>query len=231
MVTGATGDAAERSANTLVDAGSRTGASRFVPSAGPLSVAVDGPGLFVFEDHGHRLFSRLGDFRIDDQGRLLDGAGRQAVGFRPTRSGDAQAAAPIAVDAADIAAHRFDSYRFDENGVLSGVIHRVDGRSKRRREEAVPLARLALAVFPVPERLARVDETSLVATRAAGIPLLMRPGEKGTGLLRAHSLAAGAVDIQADLNTLWVLRRKGELATALAGASDACTRTALGLVR
>jgi flagellar hook protein FlgE len=95
----------------------------------------------------------------------------------------------------------------------------------------VPLARLALAVFPVPERLARADETALAATRAAGQPLLVRPGEKGTGLLRTHSLAAGAVDIQSDLNKLWVLRRKGELATALTSASDACTRTALGLVR
>jgi hypothetical protein len=44
-------------------------------------------------------------------------------------------------------------------------------------------------------------------------------------------VAGGAVDIEADLQKLWLLRRKGELDTALAAASDECVRTALGLVR
>ena len=106
-IPGATGDAADRAADVLVDAGAQTGADRFAPSTAPLAVAVDGPGLFVLRDGDRTIYSRLGDFRIDASGRLVDGHGRTVVGFKRAAGGWAAAAMPIVVSA--------DQVRVQEN--------------------------------------------------------------------------------------------------------------------
>ena len=226
-VEGGLGDSLDRVPGMLVDAGAMSGADRFVPNPAPLAVAVDGPGLFVLQDGSSRVYSRLGDFQLDEHGYLVDRAGRAVVGFPEGH----EVATAIAVSAADVASKRFTSYKIDERGVLYGVVHKPGSRWRKPIDVAVPIARLALAMFPVPERLARADQTTLTATSAAGVPLIVTPGNSGAGSLRSHVLAAAAVDIQGDLRKLWTLRRSGELAAALAGASDECTRTALGLVK
>ncbi len=228
---GATGDAADRAADVLVDAGAQTGADRFAPSTAPLAVAVDGPGLFVLRDGDRTIYSRLGDFRIDASGQLVDGHGRSVVGFKRAAGGWAAAALPIVVSVPSQGSRELPTYRIDEDGVLSTVDIRFEGRTKRRRETVTPVARLAIALFPAPERLQRFGDAGFTATRAAGAPQTTSPGVAGAGTLRAHVVAAGAVNLEGDLHRLWILRRKAELDVALAGASDACVRTALGLVR
>jgi flagellar hook protein FlgE len=230
-IPGATGDAADRAADVLVDAGAQTGVERFAPSTAPLAVAVDGPGFFVLRDGERTIYSRLGDFRIDESGRLVDGHGRTVVGFERASGGWAAAAMPIVVSAQNQGSNVPPTYRIDESGVLSTVDIRYEGRTRRRRETITPVARLAIALFPAPERLQRFGDAGFVATRAAGTLQTASPGVAGAGTLRAHVLAAGAVNLEGDLHKLWMLRRKAELDVALAGASDACVRTALGLVR
>lgn len=230
-VAGASGDAPDRGEGVLIEGSAPSGIDRFIPSTAPLAVAIDGGGLFVLQGGARYVYSRLGDFRIDDAGRLIDGAGRTVEGFR--LSGDARRAEPqpIAVAAQDIQSKRFASYRIDKDGVLLGIEHRVERRWGRRHEVSVPIAQLALALFPAPERLARLGAAAFAATPAAGPPVFAVPGEAGRGSLREHVVAAGAVDIEGDLRKLWMLRRRGEITAALASASDACVRTALGLVR
>lgn len=227
-VPGAAGNAVDRGAGVLVDAGAQTGADRFVPSTAPLAVAIDGPGLFVLGDGAARRFGRLGDFRLDDNGRLIDGAGRSVMGYIIERGVQRAELAPIEIPPGS---KGYASYRIDERGILSGVVRTTQARTGRTHDTQVPLARIALAVFPVPQRLQRADATTFQASREAGTPAMVSPGEGGAGPLRAHVVAAGAVDIEADLRELWLLRRKGELGAAIAAASDECVRTALGLVR
>jgi flagellar hook protein FlgE len=230
-IPGATGNDADRSADVLVDAGAQTGAERFAPSTAPLAVAEDGPGFFVLRDGERTIYSRLGDFRIDDSGRLVDGHGRTVVGFKRAAGGWATAALPVVVSGPDQGSRVPPTCKIDEYGVLSTVDIRYEGRTRRRRETDTPVARLAIALFPAPERLQRFGDAGFVATRAAGALQTTSPGVAGAGLLRAHVVAAGAVNLEGDLRKLWMLRRKAELDVALAGASDACVRTALGLVR
>jgi flagellar hook protein FlgE len=227
-VAGATGNAADRGADVLIDAGTQTGADRFVPSTAPLAVAIDGPGLFVLSAETKRLFGRLGDFRLDGNGRLIDGSGRSVMGFVIERGEQRRALQSIVLPQE---ARGYSSYRIDERGTLVGIMRKTEGRTRRTHDVDVPLARIALALFPVPQRLERADTTSFEASRAAGSPVIQPPGEGGAGVLRTHVVAAGAVDIVVDLQRLWLLRRKGELDAALAAASDECVRTALGLVR
>ncbi|HME82708.1 MAG TPA: hypothetical protein VKF82_11640 [Candidatus Eremiobacteraceae bacterium] len=230
-IPGAAGDAVDRHAGVLVDAGLQTGADRFVPGTTSLAVAVDGPGLFVVREGTRTLYTRLGDFRIDADGRLVDGAGRSVMGRSLSFGGADESVQPICVPRPDLQSKRFASYRFDEQGRLLGIEQRQQKRTGRHRDTTVPIARLVLATFPVPERLERSGDSAFSATRSAGKPTLSAPGVGGAGTLHLHVVAAGAVDIEGDLRKLWMLRRRGELEIALASAADGCVRTALGLVR
>lgn len=225
---GSLGDAADRTPGVLANTGVAQDGARFVPSSNPLAVAIDGQGFFAFENAGKPLYGRLGDFRVDERGALVDAAGHAVIGFAILADGSEGMPGPIAVAAQDVSSKRFESFLIDESGVLRGVPQRVGGHGVRAD---VPIARLALAMFQAPERLLRVSETNVTSTQLSGPPLLTTPGRNGAGMLKRHVLAAGAVDVTADLRALWMLRRRGELDAAVAGASDSCVRTALGLVR
>ncbi|MBV8170640.1 MAG: hypothetical protein JO219_01780 [Candidatus Eremiobacteraeota bacterium] len=224
---GTTGDASERAPGVLVDAGTQAGVERFRPSQAPLAVAIDGPGLFALAAGSQTVYSRLGDFRIAENGFLVDSSGRTALGFSRLAGTTGQVVAPIQVPGSQ---GHFDSYRIDADGTLVGIEHRMQ-RRRGRVERDVPIAQIAIALFPAPHMLARVDDTTLVATAAAGTPSLGLAQQNGRGSLRVHVVAAGVVDLQADLRKLWMARRMREVELALASASDACMRTALGLVR
>jgi len=228
---GSIGDAADRASDVVVNPDVLADGSRFVPSSNPLAVAVDGKGFFVFEDAGARLYGRLGNFSVDPKGALVDSDGRAVVGFAIRADGTEAAAARISIPAEDLASHRFSSFSIDEAGVLHGMLSSGSGANRRSARAEIPIARLALAMFDVPERLHRAGESTVTVTSLSGAAELVAPGNRGAGRLKPHALAAGAVDIEADLRALWMLRRKGELETVLAYASDSCVRTALGLVR
>ena len=225
---GALGDAAERLPGVLTDASIMQDGARFVPSSNPLAVAIDGQGFFVFEDAGARQYGRLGDFSVNERGALVGAQGRTLIGYSIRSDGTEGAAAPIQVAPQDVSSKRFASFTIDESGVLRGVKRRTRGGNTH---DEIPIARLALAMFQAPERLQRISETNAIPTRLSGPAVLTAAGLTGAGMLKRHNLNAGAIDVFADLRTLWMLRRKGELDAAIAAASDSCVRTALGLVR
>jgi flagellar hook protein FlgE len=174
--------------------------------------------MFVFERDGKRTYGRLGDFSIDARGALVDGQGRSVVGvIGPSSQPDANRLVPIRIDLSK----RYTGYSIDEGGTLSAL---ADGKRDT-------LGRLVLAVFPASERMARADDTSVVATPGAGAPRFYSPGDANVGVLAPHALENSLVDIGGDLARVWRLRRRGELAAAQAGASDECVRDALGLVK
>lgn len=214
---GAIGDALDRT-GAIVAAPVAATRNHTSPSASPLSVAIDGPGMFAFERDGKRLYGRLGDLCIDPRGALVDGRGRAVLGVKETATrADINRLAPIRVDVAK----RYTDFSIDDHGVLSAL---ADGKR-------VILGRLALAVFPASERMAHADDTSVIATPAAGAPQFYFPGEANVGVLQPHALENGLVDLQGDLARLWRLRRRGELDAVQARASDECVRDALGLVK
>ena len=210
-----------------------TGVSiRTVPNPSPLAVAIDGPGLFVLQDGGVRSFSRLGDFRVAPDGSLRDANGRAVVGFRVDDSGQpVSGALTLSVDSEDIATRRFDAYAIDERGVFRGVVRRTDARSGKRLETNVPLGRLALAIFPAPQRLHKASETTFLAPPAAGAPKLFAPGDPNVARLKAHALESGFSNLEDYLSKAWHARRQAELRVGIAAAEDQCTRVALGLVK
>jgi flagellar hook protein FlgE len=215
-IPGAIGNSPDRPGAVILSpiAGMRSQTS---PSASPLSVAIDGPGMFVLEDGAQQAYGRLGDFTINGEGALVDGRGRPVCGVQMPAPALFTRVAPIHVGDAG----RYSSLSIDDNGVLKGI---VNGRT-------VEVARIALAIFPAPERLVRIDENTVRTTESAGTPHLQFPAAPNVGALRAHSLESGLVDLEGDLASLWRLRRRGELEAARAFAADECLREVLGLVK
>lgn len=230
-IAGAVGDAPDRP-GLLVGEAVSTDMRATVPSGSPLAVAIDGPGLFVVQQNGAKRYGRRGDFQVNAKGLLTDSSGAQALGFRVNDAGEPIAGLTVCqVPASDIAAQRYSNYRIDERGVLYGEADRVDAKTGRHEVRSNAIARLALAIFPAPERLARDGDVLLAASASAGNPAVVSPGEPGVSSLRLHVLEAGTVDVEGDLARLWAARRRLDAQVAIAAATDHDTRTALGLVK
>lgn len=210
---GAIGDAPDRPGSIVT----KPVESVFVPttpSASPLAVAIDGPGFFVVSRAGRTCYTRLGDFRLDEHGKLVDGEGRSVLGIPTAHDAHLGALAPI---------ERRDAkaVSIDANGNVS-----VEGASGPET-----IGRLALAVFPAPERLRRVDDTSLRSTAESGDPQFVAPGAPNVGRLKSHALENALVNVAGDLEGMWRAQRRGETQAASAAAQDSCERAVLGLVR
>ena len=179
--------------------------SATVPSASRLAVAIDGPGLFVLEGRdGRRYYSRLGDFHVA-RGALVDGQGRSVL--------DTSSRSIWVGDATDV--------QISPDGAVSAQ------ESGQRRT----VAHIALAVFPVSQRLSRVDDTTLTDSPAAGRPRVFRPSSPNVGRLAPHALDDAAVALDADLMRAWHLSQQADSFAASTYADDDCQRTALGLVK
>ena len=183
------------------------------PSASPLAVAIDGAGFFAVESAGTTVFTRLGDFRVL-KGKLVDGAGRAVLGFTHGSGDEHATLAPITIG--------------DQNGVDIAADGTVTAASKKGSEA---IGKIALAIFPAPELLARADDTTVKPTRAAGTPRYAHPGAPNVGSLKAHVLENALVDVGGDLAAMWREQRRADGIAAAAGADDACDRDVLGLVK
>jgi len=204
----------------------------FVASASPLSVAIDGAGLFVFQNGAKRTYGRGGAFHLDQRGVLSDADGRAVMGFRLNeQGGQISGLLPIAVPGDAFAARRFSSFAIDANGTFAGIEVRVAPRSGKKSQTTVPIARIALAIFDAPERLAGAGATAVRETQASGTPRVFAPGESNVGSLRPHAIESGVADLQDEFKRLWLLRRRAELQNAMASATDRCVRTAIDLVK
>ncbi len=233
---GAVGSQPDRPAGLITQSLPGGAVIRTTPSASPLSVAIDGPGLFVSQSANALNFGRLGDFRFDEAGALRDGAGRAVLGYRVDAAGNPIGAlVPLSLRPGDGSATSPDAFAIDERGVISAhpdkAVRVEDRRAGRQAFDSPPIGRLALAVFPAPERLARVDATALRQTKASGKAVLTVAGAPNAGTLRSHALEHGLVDLEHDLAAMWRLSRRADAQAAIAGAADECARTALGLVK
>lgn len=83
---------------TVVGSGSTVNAVTQVFSQGTfeftgrgLDLGIDGQGFFILDDNGSRAYSRAGNFKIDEDGNLLNQNGLKVLGFPADGSGGLQA--------------------------------------------------------------------------------------------------------------------------------------------
>jgi flagellar basal-body rod protein FlgG len=168
---------------------------------GPFDVAIDGPGFFTIERGGERAYTRNGAFHRTVGGALVNDDGWEVRGVR------------IPHDASSA-------------GVGS------DGRVWCVRADVKSVCgRIALAIFPAPERLRAAGSARYEATPEAGVPHRVVPGREGGPRLAFGMLERSNVSIVAAMMEILAAQRAYEANSKGVQAADEMQRIANNLHR
>lgn len=149
-----------------------TGTQGTVASTGvATNLAISGNGLFVVAANtgsatspsfaGPTLYTRRGDFAVDGNGYLVNGAGDYLLGATGTGSTSAPTSAPLNVSSMLSSGSDITSVTVSASGTLTGTS--TDGTTAR-------LGQVTLAHFASTDRLQGVDGGAYMATAGSGSP-------------------------------------------------------------
>lgn len=157
-----------------------------IGAGGQLDVAIQGNGMFIVSpDNGRSfLYTRAGNFRINEKGFLLDNSGRKVYGFKYNSDGTIATDKIVPMHIENTA-----NVGWESDGSRGILVEDYDA-SSNGLEDAIPLYQIALTDFPNKAALIQHDGTTYKATPAAGIPFTPgTPAEFGMG-----EVVSGAVE-------------------------------------
>ncbi len=168
-----------------------------LPSSDPLSVVAPSGAWFIALDaNGARTYTRSGDFRFADDGRLVGADGAPVLGV-----GSDGVLRALALDPIDRTLGRASSARIADDGTVAYTRAAIDPRSRTRTNEVVVLGRIALARFPAGSAPQRID--AVHARAVAGVqPHVGTPADGSFAALRPGAHDAGSVDLDLGLQKL-----------------------------
>ena len=183
-----------------------------IPGRSPSNLFLEGKGLFVVrKDDGSLLYTRLGDFKFDANGSLVNELGYKVQGYLTDEKGNiintgATQANPNGSPnnpnhASGGTGHqptteinmwidptngkffgKYDEYKIKADGTVLGVAD--------KGKTTVPLYKIAVVNFINPEGLAQVDDYYYVPTPRSGEPV------EGTGEIQSGLLESSNVSIR-----------------------------------
>lgn len=171
----------------------------------PLNIAVDGAGFFELEAaDGRMVYTRDGQFRIDDEGYLVS-----IQGLRPSR--------PVQIPAGA------SEFRIAANGDVSALLPGDTERSD--------LGSIELTTFPSPDALVALGENLFAAEEGAGTASYGRAGDAGFGQLRQGYVELANVEMIEEMSALVMAQRAYQLNARVLQASDQILETINNLRR
>ncbi len=153
-----------------------------------LDLAIQGNGLYIVSpDNGNTfLYTRAGNFQLNEKGYLLDNSGRNVYGYKYIGNGefDTSKIEPIFIENTEMAG----SAGWESSGTR-GILVESFSLSQQSLELGKPLYQVALTDFPNKSALIQHDGTTYKATPAAGIPFEPSPPVvNGMGQAMSQSL-------------------------------------------
>ncbi|HAR62223.1 MAG: hypothetical protein DKM50_03125 [Candidatus Margulisiibacteriota bacterium] len=193
-----------------------------IKEGGPLSAAVLGSGLFITEgDDGGYLYTRAGDFEINDSGFLVDPKGRKVFGYKIGGDGN-----PITSELVPIKSEGYTDLGFQYQS-KSGVLINNYSSYKTAKDAGTVLPQvtqtyqLALTTFSNRSGLLQHDGTTFKETLSSGKPLPYKLANEGYGEIYANSQEKSNVFyIGETLDALGVQRAMSASLTAIKMASQ-----------
>lgn len=163
-------------------------------TANPLDLAIQGNGLFeVVTQAGDHLYTRDGQFHVDQNGYLVTADGNRLAG-------DIQ----IPPDAKDV--------RIDQEGRVFATLGSDANASQ--------LGQIQLAVFPSASDLQAVGSNAYAPTEASGEPSIGRPDQTGFGSIQQGMLEQSNVDMVQEMTSLVLAQRAYQLNARVLQAAD-----------
>ena len=164
---------------TYAGISSDLGQGMLVETGNPLDLAIDGEGYFQVElPDGQIGYTRVGSFRLDQEGRLVNAEGYPLY---------PQVVVPT--EASDLAVGTDGKLRADINGQIK------------------ELGQLNLAQFPNEAGLLDNGRGVFLATEGSGTTQVGTAGEGDFGLIRAQSLEQSNVDLATEMTDLVQIQR------------------------
>jgi len=171
----------------------------------PMDVAIDGAGFYEFEAaDGSLVYSRNGQFRIDEEGLL-----RNYQGLRLSAS------LQVPHEATDV--------RISATGEVSVKLPDQTERSV--------LGQLELTTFAAPDALRAIGDNLFAATEQAGAPQYGHAGEASVGELRQGQMEMANVEIIDEMSNLVLAQRAYQLNARVLQAADQVLETINNLRR
>lgn len=175
------------------------------PTQNATDIAIDGLGFFEVENEaGEKLYTRAGQFRINQDGYLAT-----TTGLRLAQN------VQIPPDAVDL--------RIDPNG---DVTVRLNGANER-----IQIASIELANFAAPDALDSLGENLYVPTEQSGLVNFSKPGSDGLGKLQQGYLEMANVNMVEEMTNLVLAQRAYQLNARVLQASDQVLETINNLRR
>lgn len=168
-------------------------------------IAIEGNGFFELENtDGEKLYTRAGQFRIDQEGYLVSVNGmRLAQGIQ------------IPPDALDL--------RISPTGEVSARLGNDSERSQ--------IGAIELTTFASSDALQTVGENMFSATESSGAASFGKPGDAGVGKLQQGYLEMANVDLIDEMTNLVMAQRAYQLNARVLQAADQILETINNLRR
>lgn len=163
-------------------------------TGGALDLAIQGGGFFeVVTPAGDHLYTRDGQFHVDQEGYLATADGNRLAG-------DTQ----IPPDAKDV--------HIDAAGRVTATLG--------DDVEASQLGQLELSTFPCADALQAVAGNAYAPTETSGEPSIGRPDDAGFGSIQQGMLEQSNVDMVQEMSTLVLAQRAYQLNARVLQAAD-----------
>ena len=171
----------------------------------PTDLAISGTGFFELDtDAGEKVYTRSGQFRINDEGRLTT-----INGLRLTQ--DLQ----IPPDARDLL--------ISPTGEVTALLGNDTVRSQ--------IGSIELSTFAAPDSLQSIGDNTFAPTEASGAASPGKPGDTGYGKLQQGSLEMANVNLIDEMTNLMLAQRAYQMNARVLQASDQILETINNLRR
>ena len=185
----------------------------------PLDMYISGEGYFMLQDSsGKELYTRIGSFKFNPNGTLIDTNGNFVLGALPSYP-DADEPMVIKID-------DFDKY--------TGIYIAGDGKivgTNTETKQIDTLAQIIVSTFSNPEALSQEGNMYYTITKSSGEAQLTTPGSTTAGSLVSGGLEMSNVDLTKEFTDMIVAQRGFQANSRVISTSDQVLEELVNLKR
>jgi flagellar hook protein FlgE len=170
---------------------------------------INGDGFFVVSKNGQQLFTRAGNFTLDQAGNLVtpDGAIAEDTAGNPLKL-------------VGLTDGTYKSWSIDANGNINGV----DAAGA-----TTSLGQIGIATFANPNGLQKVGDTAFAASPNSGTPQIGAANTGSRGSITSGAVEMSNVDLSAELTNLIISERGFQANSKVITTSDEVLQTLVNL--
>lgn len=181
---------------------------------------IAGDGFFQVQNAlGEVNYTRVGNFKFDSQGFLVDSNGNGVCGEVPALSNPITDITPIQISNIN----DYSEIAIAADGTITGL-NSVNGQIET-------IGQIALVKFRNPDGLSQVGNQYLKATNNSGTPIVSVPGDNATGIIVSGGLEMSNVDLSREFTDMIITQRGFQANSRVITTSDQILEELVNLKR